>query len=330
MQIVSKHGFEMYLAKYISKPEPSLKIELPEKCSDPQRFLRTRVVGSVEVLDVLMGFHQNQMSRQVIFLQTSLIRFLRTVRIFTCRPNWKPTSRGLPSLILLPEFYRWWRSATKDEQKKAAQAISQHVIKCKGADDFKGYLNAKSSLESALALLADLLSDCRYQIQSCYDLLALKRCLNAHGVTPIVVEVVVQFYTEAGVDELSQDSDDFPLESIIAANGIYESIDFDDPDLVSGLNSKHWPNPRDELVSVLSKYPPGTVLADRVGHYWIRRAKMVITRHRFISSVGDDTEKYYQQKYLLTVPMTVDHEVCLLYTSPSPRDATLSRMPSSA
>ena len=69
VQIVSKHGFEMYLAKYISKPEPSPKIELPEKCSDPQRFLRTRVVGSVEVL---MGFHQNQMSRQVIFLQTEL------------------------------------------------------------------------------------------------------------------------------------------------------------------------------------------------------------------------------------------------------------------
>ena len=67
VQMVSKHGFEMYLAKYISKPEPSLKVDLPEKCSEPQKFLRTRVVGSVEVLDVLMGFHQNQMSRQVMF-----------------------------------------------------------------------------------------------------------------------------------------------------------------------------------------------------------------------------------------------------------------------
>ena len=36
---------------------------------------------------------------------------------------------------------------------------------------------------------------------------------------------------------------------------------------------------------------------------------MVITRHRFISSVGDDAEKYYQQKYLLSVPITEDHEV---------------------
>ena len=32
------------------------------------------------------------------------------------------------------------------------------------------------------------------------------------------------------------------------------------------------------------------------GHYWIGRAKMVITCHRFISLVGDDQEQYYQQK----------------------------------
>lgn len=70
-------------------------------------------------------------------------------------------------------------------------------------------------------------------------------------------------------------------------------------------------NPRDELVSVLSMYSPGTVLADREGHYWITRAKMVITRHRFISSVGDDTEKYYQQKYILSVPITEDDDVVL-------------------
>ena len=79
-----------------------------------------------------------------IYLQTKLETYLR-----------RPTQ--LDSLTY-PEFYQWWRSATQDEQKKAAQATSQHVIKCKGADDFNGYLNAKSALESALALLADLLS----------------------------------------------------------------------------------------------------------------------------------------------------------------------------
>ena len=233
-----------------------------------------------------------------IYLQTKLETYLK-------RPS------QLDSLTY-PEFYQWWRSATQDQQEKAARATSQCVIKCRGADDFKAYLDAKSALESAHALLADLLSECMLQIQGGYDLLALKGCLKAHNVAPIVVEAIIQFYTESGITEESSDND-LPSESIVA-NGIFEAVDFYNPELVSGLNSKHWlmeANPRDELVSVLSTYPPGTVLADRVGHYWIRRAKMVITRHRFISSVGDDTEKYYQQKYLLSVPMTEDHEVVL-------------------
>ena len=35
-------------------------------------------------------------------------------------------------------------------------------------------------------------------------------------------------------------------------------------------------------------------------------------------------------KYNMEVQQTSDCYICLLYTSPSPRDATLSRMPSSA
>ena len=145
-------------------------------------------------------------------------------------------------------------------------ATSQRVIKCKGANDFKGYLDAKSALESVQALLANLLSECRLQIQSGFDLLALKRRLKAHDVTPAVIKGGVQFYTESRIDEQSEDCNDFPFESTILANGIFESVDFYHPDLESGLNSKHWlmeTNPSDVLVSVLSTYPPGTVLADK-------------------------------------------------------------------
>ena len=39
--------------------------------------------------------------------------------------------------------------------------------------------------------------------------------------------------------------------------------------------------------------------------------------------------KIYQRYTELIEPLSLD-EACLLYTSPSPRDATLSRMPSSA
>ena len=74
-------------------------------------------------------------------------------------------------------------------------------MKCRASDDFSGYLDAKSTFKSAQALLADLLSECRVQIQNSFDLLALKRCLKAHNVAPVVVEAVVQFYTESRTDE---------------------------------------------------------------------------------------------------------------------------------
>jgi hypothetical protein len=38
------------------------------------------VIGSVEALQVLMGFHQYQMTRQVIFLQTELVPTQRMLK----------------------------------------------------------------------------------------------------------------------------------------------------------------------------------------------------------------------------------------------------------
>ena len=55
--------------------------------------------------------------------------------------------------------------------------------------------------------------------------------MNAHDIAPIIIKAVVQFYTESGVDEQSEDCNDFPLESIIAANSIFETVDFYNPDL---------------------------------------------------------------------------------------------------
>ena len=45
-------------------------------------------------------------------------------------------------------------------------------------------------------------------------------------------------------------------------------------------------------------------------------------RHQKAKGIEDSVEKHYQDIVRITG--------CLLYTSPSPRDATLSRMPSSA
>ena len=55
-------------------------------------------------------------------------------------------------------------------------------------------------------------------------------------------------------------------------------------------------------------------------------AGMSITDER--KEVFDFSEPYYQSGVQMAV--AEDSDICLLYTSPSPRDATLSRMPSSA
>ena len=69
VQMVSKHGF-----KKCTWPNTyrNLRLVLRLNFQRSAVSLRTHVVGSVKVLDVLMGFHQNQISRQVIFLQTEL------------------------------------------------------------------------------------------------------------------------------------------------------------------------------------------------------------------------------------------------------------------
>ena len=67
-----------------------------------------------------------------------------------------------------------------------------------------------------------------------------------------------------------------------------------------------------------------------------------ISRQNFIEACGivtEEDEKAFEELFSL-LALSVDwnekyetinkHSICLLYTSPSPRDATLSRMPSSA
>ena len=58
------------------------------------------------------------------------------------------------------------------------------------------------------------------------------------------------------------------------------------------------------LYNMLERYPPGSMLADSNGTYWVRRANAAVTRHRFITI--DDQETYYEQKYLLTIPLSVN------------------------
>ena len=93
---------------------------------------------------------------------------------------------------------------------------------------------------------------------------------------------------------------------------LVNSFDSITDDQVEGLSSYHWlmgMKPRDELMEVLTRFHPSSTLPDVNGHYWCRRTKMCLTRHMFLSSVGDNQERYYEQKYLLNTPLTCDSDI---------------------
>ena len=141
-----------------------------------------------------------------------------------------------------------------------------------------------------------------------------KRCLKEHNISPPVIKAIENFYIEKGIEPLVCSMNVTLTEhAVIVGERVMQITNWHEPHLVEGLSSYHrlmQSSPRDELVSCLTRFKPGTVLADKEGNFWIRRARMVITRHRFISSVGDDQEQYYQ-KYLLQVPLTDEDEVVL-------------------
>jgi len=154
VQRVSKHGFEQYLAKYISKAEPSSKIHLPENASLPERYLRTCVVGAIEAVEVLSSFHQSQITRQIIFLHTELDPTQHMLKHSRDLQHLQPDSQDVyaatrfetylirsPHLsdITYQEYYQQWRLSASTGQKKAEVAAARgdiHSLRAEGADDF--------------------------------------------------------------------------------------------------------------------------------------------------------------------------------------------------
>ena len=136
VQRVSGHGFEMYLAKYISEPEPTTTIDLPENASAPEKYLKTRVIGAIEALEVLMGFQQHAMSRLAIFLPTQVNPTTKVLKGKQLLEQFPPDSEDVfytskfqvylvrpkeLKEIIYPDLYKWWRELLPSETQKGAQ-----------------------------------------------------------------------------------------------------------------------------------------------------------------------------------------------------------------
>ena len=72
IQNVTESGWEMYLAKYVAKGEPSFKLDISKNASEPEKYLRTRDVGRLDVDHINLGHFLCCSSRSVMYLPTDL------------------------------------------------------------------------------------------------------------------------------------------------------------------------------------------------------------------------------------------------------------------
>ena len=346
IQRVSTHGFETYLAKYISKPESSFDVKLSESPSEPEKYLRTRVIGACEAFDVMLGFHQYQMSRSVVFLPTEVKpkqRFLKPRGDISGLPN-NSTDIYLESKfevylqrpsqlsdITYPAFYQWWRRASKSEQAKAVQAARKTETPSLNVRETGDFEELKFCIEERMEVVSDF----------CNKLSCLADRLPSVLLKCAIYSVVVSRYHHSGIvtamNEYLRDQHNFDVanyahevpenDMMQEACGLLQDAGLLDDNLIKRAHNQHWlltnilkscsePDvPSCPLYKMLETFSPGTMLADANGHYWVRRATACVTRHRFITIDTKEQEAHYEQKYLLNVPLCPSDEV--IVTPPS-------------
>ena len=387
IQRVARHGFEMYLAKYVSKPESSFNVKLSQNPTEPEKYLWTRVIGACEAIDVQLGFNQYHLSRGTVFLAAELKpqrQFLKHRVQLANLPEdsediYLSTEYQIYILrnnalrdIAYPMYFQWWRKSTYSEQCKGEKAIEKAVIPVvgfKGVDEFEELkasvvdltdkfnklsdkLKVKSYLYNAIhtvintaaknnntamileTIFLDLSHDLKVdneistsedndtESSECgitEDTAAKANVAEASESEPSDCETTEDNATKANITESkvtdsSKNEVTKPSESeltealaILKDIGLFNSST-NRPEKLHWLRTKLLQTySNDEIQSLaiyvmLERYPPGSMLVDSNGTYWVRKATGAVTRHWFV--MIDDQETYYEQKYLLTVPLT--------------------------
>ena len=329
VQRVSNHGFEMYLAKYISKPEPTTKIELPDNASAPEKYLKTRVIGAIEALEVLMGFQQHSMSRLAIFLPTQVnaaTKVLKGKKLLEELPPDSPDvyykskfevyllrAKELKD-ITYPDLYRWWRQLLPSEAQNAAKHIGQHEqgsddsdTELDGKGDFAEYQRYLSARNIEMSGLKGRLQAQLHTVTSDSQMTAILTKLENLKCPPDVLTIFLEAFKQTPLNRV----DTVTEAEMHTAERLLKTLDIDC--CVAIVSNAHWLHEdmrsKPNLVQVLTKYPPGTILKDTQGKYWRRRTKLAVTRCNFLTPAGENQEHFYQQKYLLAIPLTKEDKV---------------------
>ena len=149
VQKVTAGGWELYLAKYVSKGEKSFDIPISESASEPEKFIRTRIVGRIEADVLNLGLPSCAGSREIIYLPTQIqsdYKYLKRQEhmpadqtsgdIFYSNTFEKYLER--PAALkdmTYPDYFRYYRICReKDENPESnitATGLEKHVD-CKG------------------------------------------------------------------------------------------------------------------------------------------------------------------------------------------------------
>ena len=143
----------------------------------------------------------------------------------------------------------------------------------------------------------------------------LLRCIRYEGYSMTVHNEITNFFESKGCSIIPDDYRPLSCEDIVFGSAMIGQVLLQDPKLLSDLESNLWlmatnfNPPGEALQHIITRYKTGKMLLDQQGRYWVRQAKMCITRYSFINPVGDEQEKFYEQKYLLNVPISYNDDI---------------------
>ena len=335
VQRVSRHGFEMYLAKYISKPEPMTKIELPENASAPERYLKTRLIGAIEALEVLMGFQQHSMSRLAIYLPSEAkpaVKVLKSKKLLEELPQDSEDVFYLSKFqvyllrpeelrdITYPDFYKWWRPLSSGETQRAVRQMQQQQLAtavdsnsdsdmdCIEKGDFCEYLSYATARKRQVSALKKRLQAHLHTVSSDGQFTAILTKLEKMK-CPLVVSIFVDAFQQTSLKR----ADMVTKSEMHTADEFIQTVNVDR--CVKVVENAHWlyedMSVKPDLEQLLIHYPPGTILKDKRDKYWRRRVKAAMTRFHFLAPVGETQESFYEQKYLISIPLMKDDQVII-------------------
>jgi len=299
--------------------------------------LQTRIVGACEAIDVQLGFNQHHLSRMVEFIPTELNpkqKFLKKkvqlAALATDSEDVYQKSKFQAYLernsalhdITYPMYYQWWRKCNVDEQRKGEKSVkkgNKPTVGFKGEDEFdelKKSMREQNYLITELNVKLDSAVNHWINCKSMVFSAILSILQNVYCKS--ILEVFKSYFTKRGYGNPL--CDDFSDEDITEATTILNNSGLLNDELIQRANQKlHWLHTKllmahsttdikqTSLYIMLETYPPGTMIADINGNFWARRARACVTRHRFLSL--DDQEAFYEQKFLLKVPLTLSNDV---------------------